>query len=306
MPKYAFFRDKIVPIEEAKVSIMTHALNYGTGVFEGIRAYWNAEEEQLYVLHLAPHYERLLRSCKLLMLSIPYSVKQLCDITVELLHKESYREDAYVRPLVYKGSEVVGVRLHDLDTHLAMFCVPFGKYIESEEGANVCVSSWRRTDDNAISARGKITGSYVNAAFSKTEAMLNGFEEAIVLNQDGHVSEGSAENLFIIRDGVLTTPPVTDNILEGITRSTVIQIAKDELGLKVAERPIDRTELYIAEEAFFCGTGVQIAAIAKIDHRPVGIGRIGPITSQIRDLYFDIVRGKVEKYKHFCTSVYVK
>jgi branched-chain amino acid aminotransferase len=268
MPKYAFFKNQIVPIEEAKISVMTHAFNYGTGVFEGIRAYWNAEDEQLYILHLAPHYERLLKSCKLLMLSIPYTVKQLCDITVELLRKEGYREDAYVRPLAYKGSEVVGVRLHNLEDHFTMFCVPFGKYIDSEEGANVCVSSWRRSDDNAVSSRGKITGSYVNAAFSKTEAMLNGFDEAIVLCSDGHVSEGSAENLFIVRDGVLITPPVTDNILEGITRSTVMQIAREELGLKVAERSIDRTELYIADEAFFCGTGVQIVAIAQIRSSP--------------------------------------
>jgi branched-chain amino acid aminotransferase len=306
MPKYAFFKNQITPIEDAKVSIMTHAFNYGTGVFEGIRAYWNAADEQLYVLHLAAHYERLLKSCKLLMLSLPYTVQQLCDITVELLRKEGYREDAYVRPLAYKGSEVVGVRLHNLEDHLAMFCVPFGKYIESEEGANVCVASWRRSDDNAVPSRGKITGSYINAAFSKSEAMLNGFDEAIVLNQDGHVSEGSAENLFIVRDGILITPPVTDNILEGITRSMVIQIAREELGLKVVERSIDRTELYIADEAFFCGTGVQIVAIAKIDHRPVGAGKIGPIAKQLRDVYFDIVRGKVEKYKRFCTPVYAK
>lgn len=306
MPKYAFFKNQIVPIEDAKVSIMTHAFNYGTGVFEGIRAYWNAEDEQLYVLHLAPHYERLLKSCKLLMLSIPYTVQQLCDITVELLRKEGYREDAYARPLAYKGSEVVGVRLHNLEDHFAMFCVPFGKYIDSEEGANVCVASWRRSDDNAVPSRGKITGSYINAAFSKSEAMLNGFDEAIVLNQDGHVSEGSAENLFIVRDGVLITPPVTDNILEGITRSMVIQIAREELGLKVVERSIDRTELYIADEAFFCGTGVQIVAIAKIDHRPVGAGKIGPVVKQLRDVYFDIVRGKVEKYRRFCTPVYAK
>ena len=304
MPKHAFFKGKFVPIEEAKVSIMTHAFNYGTGVFEGIRAYWNGEEEQLYVFQMAPHYERLHRNCRLLMMSLPYSVEELGQITVELLRREGYREDAYVRPLAYKGSEVVGVRLHNLQDDFAMFTVPFGKYIEKEEGANVCVSSWRRIDDNAVPARAKITGAYINSALAKTEAALNGFDEAIVLTCDGHVSEGSAENLFIIRDGALITPSVTENILEGITRKVIIELAREELGLEVVERPIDRTELYVADEAFFCGTGVQVVAIAHIDRRPVGAGQIGPIVKMIRDLYFDIVRGKVTKYLHWCTPVY--
>jgi len=306
MPKYAFFKDKFVPIEEARISIMTHAFNYGTGVFEGIRAYWSDEEEQLYVLQMAQHYERLHRNCRLLMITLPYSTEELGKITVELLRREGYHEDAYVRPLAYKGSEIVGVRLHNLQDDFAMFTVPFGKYIEREEGANVCVSSWRRIEDNTIPARGKIIGSYVNSAFSKSEALLNGFDEAIVLDQSGHVSEGSAENLFIVREGKLVTPPVTADILEGITRALIMQIAQEELGLQVVERPVDRTELYVAEEAFFCGTGVQVVAIAKIDHRPVGTGKLGPIVKQIRDLYFDIVRGKVGKYRSLCTPVYIK
>lgn len=306
MTKYAFFKGQIVPIEQAKISIMNHAFNYGTGCFEGIRAYWNEREEQLYVFQMAPHYERLLRSCRLLMISLPYSVEKLSELTVELLRREGFREDAYVRPIAYKASELIGVRLHDLQDDFAMFAVPFGKYIEKEEGADAAVSSWRRVDDNAVPARGKITGSYVNAAFSKTEAVLNGFDEAIVLTQDGHVSEGSAENLFLVRDGRLITPPVTENILEGITRAMIIQLAREELGLVVEERPIDRTELYVADEAFFCGTGVQVAAIAHIDRRPVGSGRLGPIVKKIRDLYFAVVRGQVPKYKALCTPVYPK
>ncbi len=306
MPKYAFFEGQFVPIEEAKVSIMTHAFNYGTGCFEGIRAYWNEEEQQLFVFRMREHYERLHRSCRILLIDLPYSVDELGEITVELLRKEGYREDTYIRPLAYKASEVVGVRLHDLEDEFALFAVPFGKYIEKEEGARVCVSSWRRISDNAVPARAKITGAYINSAFSKTQAALNGFDEAIVLNQDGHVSEGSAENLFIVRDGRLITTPVTANILEGITRATIIEIAREELGIETVERPIDRTELYVAEEAFFCGTGVQVAAIVEIDHRPVGSGKLGPIVKRIRDLYFDIVRGKVEKYRHWCTPVYPK
>jgi branched-chain amino acid aminotransferase len=305
MPKYAFFRGDFVPIEEAKISIMTHAFNYGTGCFEGIRAYWNEEDEQLYIFRMPEHYERFHQSCRILHINLPYSVEKLGEITVELLRKEGYREDTYIRPLAYKATEGIGVRLHGLEDDFALFAVPFGKYIEKEEGASVCVSPWRRISDNAVPARAKITGAYINSALAKTEAMLNGFDEAIVLNQNGHVSEGSAENIFIVRGGVLITPPVTANILEGITRATIMQIAREELGIETVERPIDRTELYVAEEAFFCGTGVQVAAIISVDHRPIGNGKMGPIVKKIRELYFDIVKGRVEKYRHWCTPVYL-
>lgn len=304
MTKYAFFEGEFVPIEKAKVSIMTHTFNYGTGCFEGIRAYWNEEEEQLFVFRMREHYERFHRSCRILRIELPYSVERLGELTLELLRREGYRRDVYIRPLAYKATEGIGVRLHDLEDAFAVFSVPFGKYIETEEGARVCVSSWRRISDNAVPARAKITGAYINSAFSKTEAMLDGFDEAIVLNQNGHVSEGSAENLFIVREGKLVTPPVTENILEGITRATIMQFARQQFGLETVERPIDRTELYVAEEAFFCGTGGQIVAIIEIDRRPVGTGKLGPITEKLRDFYFDIVKGKVEEYRHWCTPVY--
>lgn len=304
MPKFAYFKGGFVSIQDAKISIMTHGFNYGTGCFEGIRAYWNGEEEQLFVFKLLDHFERFLRSSRILLMDLPFTAGQLADITLELVRKEGYREDTYIRPLAYKADEVVGVRLHNLRDEVAIFATPFGRYIEREEGASAAVSSWRRIDDNAVPARAKITGAYINSALAKTEAVLNGFDEAIVLTCDGHVSEGSAENLFIIRDGALITPPVTENILEGITRKVIIQLAREELGLEVVERPIDRTELYVADEAFFCGTGVQVVAIAHIDRRPVGAGQIGPIVKTIRDLYFDIVRGKVTKYLHWCAPVY--
>lgn len=302
--KYAFFEGEIVPIEKAKVSIMTHALNYGTGVFGGIRGYWNDKEEDLYIIHLRKHYERFLRSCKLLMIKLPYTVDDLCEITLELLRKEGFREDAYIRPLAYKSTPQIGVRLHDLDGAFALFTTPFRSYIANEMGAKAGVSSWIRLPDNAIPARGKITGAYVNSAFIKTQAILDGYDEAIVLTQDGHVSEGSAENLFLVRNGVLVTSPITDDILEGITRASLMELAKNELGVKVEERHIDRSELYMAEEAFFCGTGVQIVAIAEIDHRPVGDGKMGPITARLRELYFDIVRGRNKKYRSWVTPVY--
>lgn len=304
MPRYAFFQGEFVPIEEAKVSIMTHAFNYGTGCFEGIRAYWNEEDEQLYVFRMKEHYQRMLRSARILQIKLPYTADELGDLTLELLRKEEYRQDAYIRPLAYKSSEGIGVRLHDLEDDLAIFAVPFGRYIEREEGARVGVSSWRRVDDNAIPARAKITGAYINSALAKTEALLNGYDEAIVLTQDGHVSEGSAENLFLVKNGQLVTPPVTANILEGITRATVMEIAREELNLRTTERRIDRSELYTADEAFFCGTGVQIAALIEIDRRPVGEGKIGPVVSQLRDLYFNVVHGKVPKYREWCTPVY--
>jgi len=306
MTTYAFFQGKIVPVEEAKVSVMTHAFNYGTGVFEGIRAYWNPHQEQLYILKAAEHYQRLQRNVRILKISLRYSVEELVQITVELLRRSHCQEDMYIRPIAYKSSTTIGVRLHNLEDDLTIFVTPFGKYVDRPEGAHCCVSSWRRNDDNAIPSRGKIVGSYVNSALAKTEAVENGFDEAIVLNQDGHVSEGSAENIFIVRDGVLITPPVTDNILEGVTRRVIMQLARDELGVACVERPIDRSELYTADECFLCGTGGEIVPVTYIDRRPVGDGKVGPISARIRDVYFDIVRGNNPKYIAWLTPVYEK
>lgn len=304
MPKYAFFMGEVVPIEEAKISIMTHAFNYGTGCFEGIRAYWNEEQDQLYVFRMREHFERMLRSARILRIDLPYSADQLGENTLRLLRQEGYREDCYIRPLAYKSSPKIGVRLHDLEDGFAAFAVPFGRYIENEEGAHVCVSSWRRVDDNAAPARAKITGAYVNSALSKTDAVLAGYDEALVLCESGHVSEGSAENFFLVRNGNLVTPSVTSNILEGITRDTIITLAREEMGLRTEERLIDRSEVYICDEAFLTGTGVQVAAITQIEHRPIGSGAIGPVVTKLRELYFDAVRGRNPKYQHWCTPVY--
>ena len=300
---WAFLDGQYVPIGEAKISVLTHAFNYGTGVFEGIRAYWNAAHEQLYVLHLKEHYRRLHRSCRIMRIDLPYSVDELADITTEILRRSAFREDAYIRPIAYKSSPLIGVRLHDLESALTVFTVPFGNYVDIERGLSVCVSSWRRVDDNAIPARCKITGSYVNAALAKTEAQEAGFDEAIVLTQEGHVSEGSAANLYMVRDNTLVTAPATDNILEGIVRSSVMRIAKDE-GIPVEVRSIDRTELYIADELFLCGTGVQMSPITSVDHRTIGDGAIGPITRRLSAIYFEAVRGDSARYKDWVTPVY--
>jgi len=306
MTKYAFFEGKIVPIEEAKISVMTHGFNYGTGCFEGIRAYWNSQKEQLYVFRLKEHFERMHRSARILRIDLPFSVDELVDITHGLLRREGYREDVYIRPLAYKASEVIGVRLSNLEDGFAMFALPFGRYIQNEEGVHVCISSWRRVDDNAAPARAKITGAYVNSALSKTDAVLSGYDEALVLDESGHLSEGSAENLFLVRDGTLITPSVTSNILEGITRETIITLAREEMGMQTVERVIDRSEVYVCDEAFLTGTGVQVAAITQIEHRPIGTGTIGPVVSRLRQLYFNVVRGKNPAYLHWCMPVYTQ
>jgi len=306
MTKYAYFEGAIRPIEEAKVSVMTHAFNYGTGWFGGLRGYWNAEQEQLYVFRIRDHYLRFLDSGKILMAQVDETIDDLIAVTVELLRREGYREDCYVRPLGYKSNAMIGVRLHNLEDRITIFTTPFGRYIEDEEGARVCVSSWRRVDDTALPPRGKIVGSYVNSALIKSEAVLNGFDEALVLNHDGHVAEGSAENFFIVRGDTLITSPIHANVLEGITRRTIIELARREFGLNVVEREIDRSEVYVADEAFFCGTGVQVVAIASVDHRPIGSGKMGQITNRLRDLYFRVVRGQESKYAHWLTPVFTE
>ena len=300
---WAYFDGRFVPIREARISVMTHAFNYGTGVFEGLRAYWNPTDEQLYALHVREHFDRFLRSCRVMRISAGRSAEQLVELTLELVRRCAYREDCYIRPIAYKSSEVIGVRLHDLADGLTIFAIPFGEYIATDRGISCTISSWRRIDDNAIPARSKITGAYANAALAKTDAEEAGFDEGIVLTDDGHVSEGTAANLFMVRDGRLVTPPGSDNILEGIVRASVLRIASDE-GIPVEIRRIDRTELYICDEVFLCGTGVQISSVTSIDHRPVGDGRIGPIATRLSRIYFDAVRGKVPRYRDWLTPVY--
>ncbi len=304
LPRHAFFRGHIVPYSDARVGVLTHALNYGTGCFAGIRAYWNDAEQELFVFRPQDHFRRFLESTRLLDMTLPYSVADLTEALLALLRTELFREDCYARPLAFYADESIGVRLHNLTAEVSIVAMPYGRYVENEEGVHATISSWRRVDDNMIPARGKITGSYVNSAFAKTDAQRAGFDEAIVLNQDGHVAEGSAENFFLIKNGAAITPPVTDNVLEGITRRSILDLLAKELGVKVIERSIDRTEIPLADEAFFCGTGVQIAAITRVDHRPIGTGRLGPVVAALRDLYFDVVRGKRAEYRNWCHAVY--
>ncbi|MCB0079498.1 MAG: branched-chain amino acid transaminase [Caldilineaceae bacterium] len=303
MTKFAYFEGEIVPIEQAHVSITCNTLHYGTGCFGGLRGYWNEEQEQLYAFRLIDHYKRFLNSAKLLHCRFDYTPQQLVDITLELLAREGWQENCYIRPIAYKDDGIYRVWLHDATDKVAIFSQPVGKYIPADTGAKVCVSAWRRVDDTAIPARGKVNGTYVNSALIKSDAMLSGFDDAIALNQNGHVSEGSAANFMMVRDGVVITPPITSNLLEGITRRSLIELIRNELGIELVEREIDRSELYLCDEAFYCGTGAQVTAIGSIDHRQVGNGGVGPITGQIRKLYFNIVFGREPKYMHWLSPV---
>jgi branched-chain amino acid aminotransferase len=303
LPRHAYFKGKIVPYSEAKVGVATHALNYGTAVFGGMRGYWNDKKEKLFVFRPVEHYKRFLNSCKMMCMEIDHTPESLTDLTIELLRQDAYQQNIYIRPLAYKADEVVGVRLHNLKDELTIFAMPFEQYVKNEANAHVTISSWRRMDDNTIPARGKISGAYASSALIKTDAVRAGFDEALVLTQDGHLAEGSAMNIFMFRDGVLVTPPVTDNILEGITRRSVMELAKNELGLTVVERQIDRSEIYICDEFFLTGTAAQITAVTKVDYRPIGKGVMGPVTDSLRKLFDKILYGNNPKYAHWNVAV---
>jgi branched-chain amino acid aminotransferase len=276
---------------------------YGTAVFGGVRGYWNEETRRLFVFRPYDHFRRLLNSAKMLAMRIDYDEESLIQLTLDLLRADNWQCDIYLRPTFYKADLGIGVKLHGLRDEFSMFVMAYEKYVKNDTDAHVTVSSWRRIDDNVIPARGKVSGAYVNSALIKTDAARSGFDEALVLDQNGHVSEGSAMNVFMLRDGVLVTPPVTDNILEGITRRSVIELARNELGLEVRERSIDRTEAFIAEEMFMTGTAAQIIAVTKVDHRPVGAGVMGPVTTKLREMYENILRGRNKKYEHWNVAV---
>jgi branched-chain amino acid aminotransferase len=301
---YAYFKKQIVPLSEAKIGVMTHAFNYGTAVFEGIRGNWNEEEGQVYLFRLKEHFDRLRKSCRIMRIEFPYENEELYSIATRLVEMSGFREDVYIRPLAYKSSEVLGVRLHDLEDDFLMFIAPFGPYLDIEKGARCQTSTWRRVADTGIPARAKITGIYANSALAKTEAQLNGFDEAIMLDERGHISEGSGENIFIVMDGRLITPPPSSDILVGITRETLITLAREELGMETVERDIDRTELYIADECFMTGTAAHVTPVVEFDRRAVGDGKMGPVAGSLVKLYFQIITGRNPKYAHWCTPCY--
>lgn len=303
MPSYCYFKGEIIPLENAKISVMTHALHYGTGLFEGIRGNWNAAHGQVYIFRLQEHMERMKNGCKVLKLDIPHTAEELGRITVEVTRKSGFKEDIYIRPLAYKSSEALGVRLHDLKSDFLVFAIPWGRYLDTDT-CRLAVSSWRRPDDNVFPPSVKATGLYINNALTKTEAIENGFDEGIMLAPDGHVAEGSGENIFLIENGKLVTPATYSSILNGITRDTVITLARNELGLEVEERLVDRYELYTADECFLTGTAAHLTPVCEIDRRKVGNGGVGPITAKLKDLYFEAIKGNLPKYDKWCTPVF--
>ena len=296
---WAWFEGAVVPIGEASVSVATHTFNYGTAVFEGIRAYRQADGSTA-ILFAREHYERLLRNARLLRASVPESADELVEVTRELLRRNAHPGDAYVRPLVYKSARSIRVQLTGLDDQITIFTIPLGDYLPTG-GIRLTVSGWQRVSDNAIPARGKISGSYVNAAFAAEDAHAAGYDDAILLTGDGHVAEASAANLFLVTGTEVATPPLTDDVLAGITRSAIMRIAADA-GLDVVERRIDRSELYLADEVFLSGTGVQVAPVSSIDDRPVGRGEF-PTALDIQRRYFAAVRGSDERYAHWLTPI---
>ncbi len=302
MPGIAFHKGELMPLEQATVGIMTHALHYGTSIFEGIRGNWNEEDEKLYLFRLEEHYERMLAGCKIMRINLPYSVSELSNITTDMVERCGYRQDIYVRPLAYKSEErVATLYLGHLEDGFSVFAIPFGAYLDLEAAARCCTSSWRRAQDGVIPPSVKIGGLYVNSILAKTEAVNTGFDEAILLNDRGQVSEGTGENLFLLKNGKLATPSIADSVLLGITRDTVIDLAQKELGIEVVERSITRSELYLADEIFLTGTAAHLTAVGSVDNINVGEGTMGPATRQLQEMYFDVVRGKNSKYLHWCT-----
>lgn len=304
LPRWAFRDGRIVPYREASFGLLTHALNYGTGLFAGLRGYWSAEERQLFVFRPEDHFGRFCESARLLRMELGLTPADLTRGLIELLRAEGYRENCYIRPLAFYGDESIGVRLHGLTPVVGMAAVPFGSYLGKDDGIHVMISSWTRVSDNVIPARGKLAGSYVNSALAKTDAVLAGFDEALLLNEQGHVCEGSVENVFMLRHGAVVTPPVTDDVLEGFTRATVIQLLREELGQTVVERSIDRTELYLADEVFLTGTGAEISPVTRVDHRAIGSGAVGALTTALRAAFLDAAHGRVPRYRSWCRPVF--
>ncbi len=302
--RYAFFKGKIVPFADARISIMTHAFNYGTGVFEGIRGYWNGARHQLYILKLREHYERLQRSALALKIAIKYPMEEMIKLTVDLARANAYKEDVYIRPLAYKSQEKIGLGLTCIEDDFCVFLAPFGPYLDISKGIRVGISSWRRIAGHSLPQGAKMTGAYINSSLAKAEALEKGYDEAILLSPDGTVAEGSGENIFLVKDGKLITPPLTEIILPGITRVALLELADGELGIETLERHIKPEELFRADELFFCGTGAQISPIVEVDGKKIKDGKVGPLTKKLQEVYFRAAKGDDPKYSDWVTPAY--
>ena len=294
---------RYVDDEAATVNVRARALNYGLGCFGGIRGYLSDDGEQVFVFRLEDHIRRLAQSARMLFLKLPIPEREASEVVLETLRRNQARQDTYVRPLIVSASTQLSPVLREEDSSFIVYTLPLQRYIDKETIA-VGVSSWRRTSDNSIPARAKPTGIYLNSALARREAFDNGFDEAILLTERGYVSEGSAEHVFIVRDGKLIAPPSTEDNLDGITRRTLITLATEDLGLSFHERPIARTELYVAEEMFLCGTGAEVTPVGSVDRRRVGEGGVGPITARLKQHFHDVVHGRVATRSDWLTPVW--
>ena len=306
MSEIAYFEGQFIPLDKANISIKNHSFLYGTSLFEGLRGYWLPEQGCAAIFRMKEHYERILANSRIFFMTPEASLDELMDITTELVRQNAHETDFYIRFTLFKNGNSIGPYLDKVKTDVCIWTNPLGDYVNIADGLHVTISAWRRVDDNAIPPCAKAAGAYMNTAIMITDAKRKGFDEVVALTQEGNVSEGSAMNLFLVRKGKLVTPPTTENILEGVTRDSIITLAREELGLEVEERTVDRTELYRCEEAFFTGTAAQVAPITQIDHRSIGTGKVGPITQRIQQAYFDVVKNKNPKYSHWCTLVDLK
>mgnify|MGYP001772702654 FL=1 len=297
---FIWHNGSIVPWQEAKVHVMTNGLHYGTGVFEGIRAYWNGK--QLYVFRLQDHVNRFFNSIKIYDFGIDFTKDQISEGIKETLRKNELKTDVYIRPLAVKGYGPIGLDVRKLKTEVFIITMPYGRYFE-KEGIEVLVSSWRRISSQTLPVIAKVTGHYSNSVLAKLDALNKGFDDAILLNEEGKVCEGTGENIMMVKDGVIYTPPISAGILDGITRRSIMEFAPD-LGLKVVEKDIDRGELYTADELFFVGTAAEVTPILKVDGRQIGDGRVGPVSKKLKEYFFSITQGKVDKYLKWLEAVW--
>jgi branched-chain amino acid aminotransferase len=301
VPKFVWFDGKIVKDEDAKVPVMTHAIHYGTSVFEGLRGYWNSKN--LYIFRLDDHIKRFRNSGKVYSISLRFTDKEISNAIIDLCKKNNVRESCYIRPFYFVGMH--GINLHvteNTQTHAVVVMFPFGELF-NKNGIKVGISSWRRIHDISTPPLAKMGGNYLNSILATQESKRNGYDEAILLDHLGNISEAPGENIFIVRDEKLLTPPPSSSALEGITKDSVIKIAKD-LGYQIVEREIPRTEIYFSDEVFVTGTAAEITPVISIDGKKIGDGKVGKITGEIRKIYSDITMGKNKKYSKWITPVY--
>lgn len=301
---YAFIKNRVCPIKNATVGIQSKAIQYGLGCFSGIRGHWNSKQKNLFLFRLEDHFARFAEAAKILGMKLNYNYPQFKKLIIDLVKKNKVKEDVYIRPTLYAASTLLTPRFDNDDDDLAIYMMSLKDYFHTATGLNVCISSWRRIDDDVISVKAKSTGAYAGSALAKTEAILNGYDETIFLNRDGKVCEASGANIFGVKDLELWTPPLGSNILNGITRRSLLELARKEMNLEVREEAFDRSMLYCFDELFLSGTAAKVTYISAVDHRKIGNGREGLVTKQLKDLYDKATIGNLKNYQKWLTPVY--